>query len=134
MSSDPRTRDYVARQTAAGRTKKEIIRLLKRALVREIFRCPTTTVAVPETADLRPARQAKNIPLAAVAHHFGVWPAVISTSNAAPAATTSSQPPTATGSPPINDRPRHNRDASPAEIEEHSAGDRDAARPRDLRP
>ena len=29
MSSDPRTRDYMARQTAAGRTKKEIIRLLE---------------------------------------------------------------------------------------------------------
>ena len=29
-------------------------------------------------ADLRPARQAKNITLTAAAHHFGVWPAVIS--------------------------------------------------------
>ncbi|MBZ9600246.1 helix-turn-helix domain-containing protein [Streptomyces erythrochromogenes] len=29
-------------------------------------------------ADLRPARQAKNITLTAVANHFGVWPAVIS--------------------------------------------------------
>lgn len=78
MSSDRRTRDYVTRQTDAGRTKKEIIRLLKRAIVREIFRCLTTTVAVPEIADLRPARQAKNITLTAVADHFGVWPAVIS--------------------------------------------------------
>ncbi|MEC4576624.1 IS110 family transposase [Streptomyces sp. CMAA1738] len=78
MASDHRTRDYVARQTAAGRTKKEIIRLLKRAIAREVFRCLTTTVTVPEVADLRPARQAKNITLTAVAHHFGVWPAVIS--------------------------------------------------------
>ncbi|MFF9010521.1 transposase [Streptomyces goshikiensis] len=30
MSSDARTRDHVARQTAAGRTRKEFIRLLKR--------------------------------------------------------------------------------------------------------
>ncbi|WP_435813592.1 hypothetical protein [Streptomyces sp. NBC_01310] len=29
--------------TAAGRTKKEIIRLLKRAIAREMFRCLTTT-------------------------------------------------------------------------------------------
>ncbi|MFD9593145.1 IS110 family transposase [Kitasatospora sp. NPDC059973] len=79
MSSDQRTRDYVDRQTKAGRTKKEIIRLLKRAIAREIFRCLTTTVAVPEIADLRPARRAKNITLTAVANHFGVWPAVIST-------------------------------------------------------
>ncbi len=79
MASDPRTRAYVARQTAAGRTKKEIIRLLKRAVAREMFRCLTTTVTVPDIADLRPLRQSKNITLTAVADHFGVWPAVIST-------------------------------------------------------
>ncbi|WP_435835069.1 transposase [Streptomyces antibioticus] len=79
MSSDPRTRDHVTRQTAAGRTKKEIIRLLKRAIARETFRCLTTTVAVPDIADLRPLRQSKNITLTAVEDHFGVWPAVIST-------------------------------------------------------
>ncbi|WP_406397388.1 IS110 family transposase [Streptomyces sp. NBC_00879] len=78
MSSDSRTREYVARQTAAGRTKKEIIRLLKRAIAREIFRYLTTPVAVPDIADLRPARQAKNITLTTAAEHFGVWPAVIS--------------------------------------------------------
>ncbi|MFJ4746623.1 IS110 family RNA-guided transposase [Streptomyces albogriseolus] len=79
MSSDPRTRDYVARQTAAGRTKKEIIRLLKRAIAREMFRCLTTTVTLPGIADLRPLRQAKNITLTAAARHFGVWPATIFT-------------------------------------------------------
>ncbi|MFE9908597.1 transposase, partial [Streptomyces clavifer] len=55
-----------------------IIRLLKRAIAREAFRYLTTTVTVPDIADLRPARQGKNITLTAVAHHFGVWPAVIS--------------------------------------------------------
>ena len=78
MASDSRTRDYVTRQTTAGRTKKEIIRLLKRAIAREVFRYLTTTVTVPEVADLRPARRAKNITVTAVANHFGVWPAVIS--------------------------------------------------------
>lgn len=79
MSSDARTREYVARQTAAGRTKKEIIRLLKRAIAREMFRCLATTVSVPDVADLRPLRQSKNITLTAAADHLGVWPAVIST-------------------------------------------------------
>ncbi|MEU3343380.1 IS110 family transposase [Streptomyces sp. NPDC006668] len=78
MRRDQRTRDYVARQTDAGRTKKEILRLLKRAIAREVFRLLTTTVEVPEIADLRSARQAKNITLTAAANHFGVWPAVIS--------------------------------------------------------
>ncbi|MFJ3588901.1 transposase [Streptomyces sp. NPDC090231] len=72
---DARTREYVARQTAAGRTKKEIIRLLKRAIAREIFRCLTTKVTAPGIDDLR---QTKNITLTAVAQHFGVWPTTIS--------------------------------------------------------
>lgn len=79
MSSDSRTRQYVTRQTAAGRTKKEIIRLLKRAIAREVFRCLTTTVLVPGIADLRPLRQSKNITLTTAAGHLGVWPATIST-------------------------------------------------------
>jgi transposase len=79
MAGEHRTRDYVTRQSAAGRTKKEIIRLLKRAIAREMFRCLTTTVTVPDIADLRPLRQTKNITLTAAAHHLGVWPSVIST-------------------------------------------------------
>ncbi|MER0443934.1 hypothetical protein ABR738_05025 [Streptomyces sp. Edi4] len=78
MSSDACTREYVAPQTAAGRTKKEIIRLLKRAIAREMFRCLTTPVTVRDVSDLRPACQAKTITLTTVAEHFGVWPAVIS--------------------------------------------------------
>ncbi|WUP61474.1 IS110 family transposase [Streptomyces sp. NBC_00258] len=78
MRRDQRTRDYVARQVDAGRTKKEIIRLLKRAIAREIFRLLTTMGEVPEIADLRAARQAKNITLTAAANHLRVWPAVIS--------------------------------------------------------
>lgn len=62
MPSDTRTREYIARQTAAGRSKKEIIRLLKRAIAREIFRYLTPPVAVPDISDLQPARQAKTPP------------------------------------------------------------------------
>ncbi|THA57786.1 IS110 family transposase [Streptomyces sp. A0958] len=78
MAGDPRTREYVTRQTTAGRTKKEIIRLLKRAIAREIFRCLTTTVTVPGIDDLLPLRRAKNITLTAAAQHFGTWPTAIS--------------------------------------------------------
>lgn len=38
MSSDPRTRDYVARRLAEGRSKSEIIRVLKRYVAREVYR------------------------------------------------------------------------------------------------
>lgn len=37
MSNDPRTRDYVARRTTQGRSKKEIIRCLKRYIARELY-------------------------------------------------------------------------------------------------
>ncbi|KPI05782.1 hypothetical protein OV450_3909 [Actinobacteria bacterium OV450] len=78
MSADSRTREYVARQTVAGRTKKEIIRLLKRAVARKMFRCLTTPVAVPAIADLRPLRQSKKITLTAAAGQFGIWPTTVS--------------------------------------------------------
>ena len=38
MSHDKRTRAYVARRTKEGKTKKEIIRCLKRYIAREIYR------------------------------------------------------------------------------------------------
>lgn len=37
MSHDQRTRDYVERRTAEGRTKREIIRILKRYVARELY-------------------------------------------------------------------------------------------------
>jgi len=37
MAHDPRTRDYVARRRAEGRTTREIIRCLKRYVAREVY-------------------------------------------------------------------------------------------------
>jgi transposase len=78
MSHHKQTRNYVQRQLANGRSKMEILRLLKRAIAREIFKLLTRTVDIPGYADLRPARQAKNITVTAAANQFGVWPTVIS--------------------------------------------------------
>ena len=39
MVCDARTRAYVARRTAEGRAKREIIRSLKRYVARELYRC-----------------------------------------------------------------------------------------------
>jgi hypothetical protein len=49
-SNDPRTRDYVARQLAAGRCKKDILRQLKRAIAREMFRLLTRDRRLPRPA------------------------------------------------------------------------------------
>ncbi|SUY93635.1 transposase-like protein [Corynebacterium diphtheriae bv. mitis] len=38
MHHDQRTRDYVAKRTKEGLSKKEILRCLKRAIVREVYR------------------------------------------------------------------------------------------------
>ncbi len=38
MSFDPRTRAYVDRRTKEGRSKREVIRILKRYVVREVYR------------------------------------------------------------------------------------------------
>ena len=38
MSRDERIRSYVAKRTAEGKSKKEIIRCLKRYIAREIYR------------------------------------------------------------------------------------------------
>ena len=72
------TRDYVARQLASGRYQKEILRLLKRAIAREMFKHLTAPCPIDDYSDLRPARQAKNITLTVVAERFGVWPNDIS--------------------------------------------------------
>ena len=72
MSAHSQTRDYVRRQDANGRTKKEILRLLKRAIAREVFRLLTRPGPIDDYSDLRPARQAKNLTLATVATHFAV--------------------------------------------------------------
>jgi transposase len=78
MSSHQPTRAYVARQRAAGRSTPEILRQLKRALAREMFKYLTRHITTPATDDLRPTRQAKNITLTRAAAHLGIWPSALS--------------------------------------------------------
>lgn len=47
MSSDQRTKDYVARRTEEGKTKKEIMRCLKRYVSREIYNQLTNPQPAP---------------------------------------------------------------------------------------
>jgi transposase len=75
MSSDPRTRTYVHAQRDNGRDDTEILRLLKRAIAREVFKSLARGLAAPELSDLRPARQAKNITLRTAADALGTYPA-----------------------------------------------------------
>ena len=54
MGWDPATRAYVARRTAEGRTKPEIIRCLKRYIARELY---PVLVAMTPDAHTRPVVQ-----------------------------------------------------------------------------
>jgi transposase len=57
MSCDPRTKAYVARRTAQGKTTKEIMRCLKRYVAREVYKALVTHARTtsPQVADVAPA-------------------------------------------------------------------------------
>ncbi|MGW4069233.1 IS110 family transposase [Nocardia grenadensis] len=78
LSRHTQTRTYAQRQGQAGRSKREILRLLKRAIAREVYRLLTREVCLPDYADLRPSRQGRNITLTAAARLLGVWPGTLS--------------------------------------------------------
>lgn len=74
MSCDPRTKAYVARRTLEGKSKREIIRCLKRHVAREMFRLLTNPSIVPVGGELRSARLNAAITLAVAAEALGTWP------------------------------------------------------------
>ena len=49
MSWDERTREYVARRTAEGKRKREILRCLKRYVAREVYRILMAPGALPSS-------------------------------------------------------------------------------------
>jgi transposase len=52
MSWDKRTREYVARRTAEGKSKREILRCLKRYVAREVYRILTAPGALPSSVSV----------------------------------------------------------------------------------
>jgi len=77
MSRDRRTKEYVAKRTADGKSKKEIIRCLKRYVAREIYRVLQNPRMAPPTNDLQPRRVALGLTMSAAAMDLGVWPTTI---------------------------------------------------------
>lgn len=78
LATDPATQVYAERRTSEGKTRREIVRCLKRYIAREIYQLLTHDIAPPDTSDLRPARTAAGITLETVAAQLGTWPARIS--------------------------------------------------------
>ena len=79
MSYDQRTKDYITKKRAEGKSTREALRCLKRHIANELFATITRPPAIPDVSDLRPARHARKLSLTTVAQHLGVWPAHIST-------------------------------------------------------
>lgn len=71
MSSDARTKTFVAAQRAKGRSNPEIHRILKRAIAREIYKLLCRPNSVAAIDDLRRIRCEKNLPLRKVVEALG---------------------------------------------------------------
>ncbi|HEY5223987.1 MAG TPA: IS110 family transposase [Microbacteriaceae bacterium] len=67
MATDPETRRYVARRISEGKTKKDILRCLKRAIAREVFHLITNPQPAADSSDLRPTRKTLGLTLTEVA-------------------------------------------------------------------
>jgi transposase len=78
MRNHRSTKNFVHRQRARGRSTPEILRILKRAIAREMFKQLTRPHENLGVHDLRPTRQAKNITIEAAAAALGLAPMTIS--------------------------------------------------------
>lgn len=78
MSTCERTRSYVDKRTAEGKSKKEIIRCLQRYVAREIHQLLTKNHATIDGSNLRKRRQRSQLTLTDAAHALQSWPIAIS--------------------------------------------------------
>lgn len=78
MSTDPRTKAYAAKLRATGKTSKDILRCLKRAIARETYHLLVHPRPVPVTDDLRQLRHERCLTLARAAADLHTVPARIS--------------------------------------------------------
>lgn len=78
MNIDPRTKDYVTKRTEEGKSKREIMRCLKRYVAREVYRQITNPAPAPSVTDLRPLRHELGLTLQDAAKDLYEWPSTLS--------------------------------------------------------
>lgn len=78
LTCDDETRAYAERRQAEGKSRRDIIRCLKRHIAREVFSHLTKPAAVPVGHELRAARNAARISLSTVSAQLDTWPIRIS--------------------------------------------------------
>ena len=78
MASCQRTKDYVAKRTAEGKSKREIMRCLKRYAAREIYRQITNPQPAPNNCRPPPDAHHTRSHHQTAARELGQWPSKIS--------------------------------------------------------
>ena len=78
LRHDPTTKNYANRRTQEGKTTKEIIRCLKRAIAREVYRALTQPPPTDTTSTLAAHRKRHHLTQTDVAHALNTYPARIS--------------------------------------------------------
>lgn len=78
LSTDPRTKAYAARLTTAGKSKKDVLRCLKRAIAREVWHLLVHPAPAPRIDDLRQLRHQQGLTLTQAVQHLGTVAARIS--------------------------------------------------------
>ena len=78
LRCDERSIDYARRRRAEGKTRREIVRCLKRHIAREIYRLLTDPPPVPKGADLRRQRTQQGLTIHQTAQALGAAPTQVS--------------------------------------------------------
>lgn len=78
MSTDQRTKEYSARLRSNGKSKKDVLRCLKRAIAREAFHLLVHPAPTPATHDLRGLRHQRGLTLIQAAMSIGAEPSRLS--------------------------------------------------------
>lgn len=79
LSHDPRTRTYMARRTAEGLSRRDVMRCLKRYIAREVHHAMTNpNQAAPSGASIAQLRKERGINQASMAAAIGASPSTIS--------------------------------------------------------
>lgn len=78
LATDPDTRAYADKRIAEGKSKKDVLRCLKRAIAREVYRLIVHPQPAETSDDLRPARQRRGLTLTRAADALGCSPLKLS--------------------------------------------------------
>lgn len=78
LSNEERTKDYAGRLRASGKSKKDVLRCLKRAIVRKELHLIVHPEPVPATENLRDLRHQRGATLVQAAMNIGAEPARLS--------------------------------------------------------